>query len=202
MQTRRLAGLLVIGVSALAPGVSAQSVQLPSYSYFGVGTSVLVPDRGSTFLGGVNRAAAGTNDLGVPLLPFAPFSNRGIGQDRSASHVGVSVFIHDFETMEAAIAREASRSSTLHPRLPVAQYPLPPREPASRSSLPSVTEIRRRGQSQQVSREEEALDFFRRGERAEAEGKATVARIYYQMVIRRASDDLRSQAMAKLAEIR
>ena len=57
------------------------------------------------------------------------------------------------------------------------------------------------GQAQQDIRDDEAARFFARGEKAEAEGKANVARIYYQMAARRATGDLRTQVAAKLDAI-
>ena len=82
---------------------SAQTVQLPTFSFFGVGTTVSVPDHGATFMGGVTRAADGSNEFGVPGLAFPGFQNRSIGQERSASNVWVTATIHDFDAMDQAL---------------------------------------------------------------------------------------------------
>ena len=47
----------------------------------------------------------------------------------------------------------------------------------------------------------EAEKFFERGRQAEADGKPNVARIYYQMAVRRASGDLKKQALARLEAV-
>ena len=75
-------------------------MQLPTFSYFSVNTTVTVPDRGSAYLGGVNRAAEGRNEFGTPLLPFRPFRNVGIGRETSASGMWVTATIHDFDAMD------------------------------------------------------------------------------------------------------
>ena len=79
--------LLAVGlVSASAFGQQGTAVQLPTFSYFTTNTTVSVPDRGSVYLGGVNRAASGRNEFGAPLLPFR---NRSFGTERSATSAWV-----------------------------------------------------------------------------------------------------------------
>ncbi|MCO8125062.1 hypothetical protein NHH03_25220 [Stieleria sp. TO1_6] len=71
-----------------ADWAGAQIVQLPSFSYFNYSGSVLVPDRGSTSLGGISRASLN--------------SRRGLLQRRTASSLGhggatahVTIIDHD-----------------------------------------------------------------------------------------------------------
>ena len=52
--------------------------------------------------------------------------------------------------------------------------------------------------ARQATRAEEADTFFARGQKAEADGKPGVAKIYYQMALRRAAGDLKQQAQARL----
>ena len=52
--------------------------------------------------------------------------------------------------------------------------------------------------AKEQTRASEAVEFFERGERAEAEGKANVAKIYYQMAARRAEGELKDLVAAKL----
>ena len=82
-----LAGLLIAAPAAAWAQVPA-TVQLPTYSFFSVGTSVSVPDRGSAYLGGVNRASTGSSEFGIPLRPFG---NRSYGSQRSASSPSTAV---------------------------------------------------------------------------------------------------------------
>jgi hypothetical protein len=200
--------LVLRAASALG---QATSVQLPTYSYFGVGTTVMVPDGGSAYLGGVNRARSSRIEGGVPGLPFAPFQNRAIGSERSASNMSVSVTIHDFAAMDAyllgqtaggnpvaasgmaPIAGQRSAANQLTPRPSEAWQPRPAESPA-----PSVAQIQAEGRQQQQTREDEGGDFYRRGQAAEAAGKAGVAKIYYQMAARRAVGPLKDEILARL----
>jgi hypothetical protein len=191
---------------------------------FTTSTTVSVPDRGSVFMGGIKRGSTGRNEFGVPMLGKLPylgplFKNSGIGSEYSASNMHVSVFIHDFEAMEEALLGQSATSQSLaaveraQPRSALAAYgqTLQPRNPsagrswhpASLASTPSLTpmsaaEARAERLAEQQTRADEALSFFQRGQQAEAEGKANVAKIYYQMCARRASGSLKEQVLARL----
>jgi hypothetical protein len=62
----------------------------------------------------------------------------------------------------------------------------------------TVAEIQARRQQQQQSRLTEAEQFYQRAQDAEEAGKASVAKIYYQMAARRATGELKQQALAKV----
>jgi len=204
------------------------TVQLPTFSFFSVGTTVSVPDRGSVYMGGVKRAATGRNEFGAPMLPFRPFRNSAIGMERSASSVRATAYIHDFDAMEEALMGQASslQSSSYRPssqwgpavrpsRSQIAAYgnTLQPRNPAGGSSwhaagtsgaaLPqlSVADAKAEHAAQEVARNDKAADYFARGQLAEAGGKANVAKIYYQMAARRATGTLQQQVAARLEAI-
>ncbi|MCI0334258.1 MAG: general secretion pathway protein GspD [Planctomycetes bacterium] len=64
---------------------SGVTVQLPSFSFVSVVTTVSVPDGGTVLLGGIKRLNEGRNEFGVPLLSKVPYINRlfrnvGIGR--------------------------------------------------------------------------------------------------------------------------
>jgi general secretion pathway protein D len=64
---------------------SGVTVQLPSFSFVSVVTTVSVPDGGTVLLGGIKRLSEGRNEFGVPLLSKIPyidrlFRNIGIGR--------------------------------------------------------------------------------------------------------------------------
>jgi general secretion pathway protein D len=64
---------------------SGVTVQLPSFSFISVVTTVSVPDGGTVLLGGIKRLSEGRNEFGVPLLSKIPYVNRlfknvGIGR--------------------------------------------------------------------------------------------------------------------------
>ena len=86
----------------------APTVQLPTFSFAGVGTTVMVPDGGAAYLGGINRASDGRSEFGVPGITFPGFQNRGIGQDRSTSSFWVTATIHDFDAMDQALLNTPS----------------------------------------------------------------------------------------------
>ncbi len=52
------------------------TVQLPSFSFVSVVTTVSVPDGGTVLLGGIKRLNEGRNEFGVPLLSKVPYINR------------------------------------------------------------------------------------------------------------------------------
>lgn len=201
--------LVVLELGAGTALGQATAVQLPTYSFFSTATTVSVPDRGSVYLGGVKRAATGRNEFGSPLLPF---KNRGIGTERSASNMHVSVYIHDFDAMDEYLLSQPTRSNPygLQPRRESLAGPAPrgwqpradvPPVPAGGPAAMSVAELRAKHLRQQQTQHEEALSFFERGQNAEAAGKANVARIYYQMAARRAGGELKDRIAARLEAV-
>jgi hypothetical protein len=213
---RKLACLLLIVIALVAARVSAQTVQLPTFSFTSVGTTVSVPDQGAAFLGGINRASSGQNEFGVPGLPFVPFRSRGMGQDRSASNMWVTATIHDFDAMDQALLNSPSPSGVAamsrasrgalaafgHTEQPRAANLAGSWQPAP-VALPALdlTAEQSRRVAQQQTRADDADSYFERGRQAEADGKPSVARIYYQMAARRATGDLKQQCLARLEAI-
>jgi Flp pilus assembly secretin CpaC len=59
-----------------AKNSSGVTVQLPSFSFVSVVTTVSVPDGGTVLLGGIKRLTEGRNEFGVPLLSKVPYINR------------------------------------------------------------------------------------------------------------------------------
>ena len=65
---------------------SGTTVQLPTFSFVTVTTTVSVPDGGTVLLGGIKRLSEGRNEFGVPMLNKIPYVNRlfknvGIGRE-------------------------------------------------------------------------------------------------------------------------
>lgn len=61
------------------------TVQLPTFSFVTVTTTVSVPDGGTVLLGGIKRLSEGRNERGIPILSKIPyisrlFKNVGIGR--------------------------------------------------------------------------------------------------------------------------
>ena len=66
----------------------------------------------------------------------------------------------------------------------------------------SVAEIRRRQAATVATQQNEALSYLSRGQQAEREGKAGVAKIYYKMGLRRASGDVKARLQGKIDAIK
>ena len=65
------------------------TVQLPTFSFVTVTTTVSVPDGGTVLLGGIKRLSEGRSEYGTPILNKIPYINRlfknvGIGRDTSS----------------------------------------------------------------------------------------------------------------------
>lgn len=232
----RSAMTAVIGVAIVVGQAAAQqdiTVQLPTFNFTTVQTTVSVPDGGTGLLGGIGRASEGSTSRGVPMLGKIPgvsrlFANRGIGRDvglsqmsitpriiiqeeeelrqtgvsaemlsqLSAASSGVRPFaVADGSPADPAVSRKAdfiARNIARHPAAPAAA------EEAGRTP-PSVEQIRRQNELAKVQRTSEAEEFFAKGQRAETEGKAGVAKIWYQMAARRAQGELQREVAERLA---
>jgi len=55
---------------------SGTTVQLPTFSFVTVTTTVSVPDGGTILLGGIKRLSEGRNEFGTPILNKIPYLNR------------------------------------------------------------------------------------------------------------------------------
>src|SRR4029079_6719707 len=55
---------------------SGVTVQLPTFKFVSVVTTVSVPDGGTVLLGGIKRLNEGRDEFGVPLLSKVPYVNR------------------------------------------------------------------------------------------------------------------------------
>ncbi len=185
---------VLLPAAAFAQGITLQE---PTFSSFSIGTTVMVPDQGSTLLGGISRSASGSSEFGVPMLPGPLFKSRGIGQDTSASSVRATVFIHDFDAMDQALLGAPAPGAITFSLRPAGDAPaavagraLPPRatklagnwlpdaSPPDAATAPTnLAQEQARRAEQQETRSTEAEQYFDRGRQAEADGKPQVARI-------------------------
>ena len=93
------------GQTTTAGGVT---VQLPTFSFVTVTTTVSVPDGGTVLLGGIKRLSEGRNEFGVPILSKLPYVNRlfknvGIGRETQSLMMMVTPRIIIQEEEEALI---------------------------------------------------------------------------------------------------
>ena len=97
--------LIILSGAAFAQAQD-RVVQQPVIRQMRVGTSVSVPDGGRAFLGGVSQGATSPKRFGGPFR-----SGTNTGREFSNSSQSVSVYIHDFEAMDAASLNAAEDSS-------------------------------------------------------------------------------------------
>jgi general secretion pathway protein D len=95
--------------SSQAGGVT---VQLPSFSFVAVVTTVSVPDGGTVLLGGIKRLSEGRKEIGVPLLSKVPYINRlfknvGIGRETDSLMMMVTprIIIQEEEEERLGVAQ-------------------------------------------------------------------------------------------------
>lgn len=88
--------------------VQAQIVQLPSVYNFSSSGAVLVPDGGSTMLGGSGYARQGSTSSG-----FGPLSSRALAGSAGGSTLSASVQIIDLEALDQAILASATPRTSM-----------------------------------------------------------------------------------------
>ena len=190
-----------------------QVVQLPTLRSFSVDTTVVVPDRGSAFLGGVSRASYGSNSYGVPGFSKLPglgrlFTNRSSGSSVSSSNASVSATIIDLHEMDEAVLAAAARQRALaatdvarrHRAAFLAQHIGRTNATQFVRSQPTVGGPPDRRTSKRRT-EVTALDVFATAQRAEAAGRLGAARCGYRRVERMAHGELQTRAQARLAAL-
>lgn len=121
---------IALGALQFASDAVAQNatVQLPSLGRFSVGTTVVVPDRGRAYLGGVKRAAESTQRFG----PLVRGSNKGL--ERSHAGMTASAYIHDLREMDRRLLEQG--------RIDVARRSGPPLKGYAGHAYRSLTGVR------------------------------------------------------------
>lgn len=109
------------------------AVQLPTFEQFSVSTTVVVPDRGSLYLGGVNRSNLGRSSLGQSQFGrgLPGLGNRSFGRSSAASGLSISATIIDHDEIDRALLAEAARRRGARFDVfgrPVAEAPRMPRD--------------------------------------------------------------------------
>jgi hypothetical protein len=212
--------VLVAAGSTLCPAQSfQQTVQLPTFSFFTVSTTVSVPDSGSAFLGGVKRARYGMTSRGTPGLGNVPglsrlFSNRGRGASLASSGASVSATIIDHAEMDALLLSEAAGrrpaggalTETDRKALTLSSHIGRPSDAGLRlggdAPRESVAAIRVRHEAASREHDAEMQAYWHRGQTAESLKRWGAARVSYDVIVRRGSGELRDRAAARLAQLR
>jgi hypothetical protein len=198
-----LLAVVVLASAILSAGNAvAQTVQLPTFHFFTLNTSVLVPDGGDAFLGGVDRASSGRIERGIPGLPGGrPFTNSAIGGSTAASGVSVSAQIHDLDAMDRAILGD-NFVATSSARIPAVRTP---RQLAAvqtgANPIGSVAALRTQVAAEDAAAEMEAAESLARGRQLLTEGKTSLAKTYLKVAARHSKAEARDQALALLREL-
>lgn len=180
------------GLVCLFPGVCAVAqqavVQQPSVEVMSGSTTVSVPNRGRTVIGGVGRGASSRSVYG----PFPSGVNNGRSFD--GSNMSVGAYIHDFEELDrqalsAAESRAPDRNfRSGNARADRAYDSLMHRD---RSLLRANGTEPGPGLSRGSDAKERGLsphELLERGRKAEAAGKSGVAVAFYRQARDRGSD--------------
>jgi hypothetical protein len=197
-------GIAVFGITSAAwaqgqqqpPPNAPTTVQLPTFSFFTVQTTVSVPDRGGAYLGGIGRGADSSTTRGI-----GPLANRGLASSRGASGMSVHATIIDHHEIDQAILAQAAAERGAAANPAVAKAAAISRTVGKSDSLDSVAAIREQQSAAAAKQASEATEYFAKAQKAEADGKPGVATIFYQMVIRRDATQLKQQAQARLAAL-
>lgn len=127
------------------------TVQLPTFRNFSMSTTVVVPDRGRVYAGGINRSYRSSSRRGTPLLPS---TSRGYAGGTSSSGVSVSAHIHDLQELDQARLAEweqikASRRRNTSNAV-VLSKPSTAIPTTRNHRLPRVSDVRRRMEAQRL----------------------------------------------------
>jgi hypothetical protein len=189
------------GAPVVAGAAVPGTVQLPTFHFFTNTGTVVVPDGGDAFLGGVSSSAAGRVDRGIPGLPSRPFTNNAIGSSTAAGNVSVSAQIHDLEAMDQALLGQAVSSDSV--RLPLARPQQLAAAKQNGQALQSVAAIKAQMAAEDAAKDQRAATDLERGRQQIAAGKPGVAKIYFQSAAKQAAtgSDVQKQALAGLQQV-
>lgn len=206
-----LAAIALLAAAAVDSGASAQgipyrgpvgatTVQLPTFNFFAISTSVEVPDSGEGFLGGNSSSAAGSSQGGIPGLGARPFSNGALASTSRSGGVSVRATIHDFDAMDRALLgadfnAAGGAGTAIGGKSPAGALAI---DSAGSSSL---ADIRRQQAAEDAAAATEAERLMEEGKAYEAAGKLGLAKIQYRMASRRATGAVKQQALANLQRL-
>lgn len=173
------------------------SVQLPSFQFTTVSTSVLVPDGGGALLGGIGSSQRATFQNG----PFLPGRAGGVGT--AAGAMQVTAQVHDLRALDAATLAAARGTPATQPPAEAAwtaRFDAARQSSAGRGDV-SVAELRRQQAAGTAARLREAEELLRRAADAEAAGQPGLARLYYRLAAEKGVGPVAERARAELARL-
>lgn len=190
---------------ACAQGTAQAEVVVPTINVFSVGTTVSVPDRGGTLLGGLNSAAERRAE--------GPGGGRGFASSRRSGNATVNVWIHDLHEQDEMIESRRDVASKPASGFAAGLQSYASSRASGGSAKSSVTASAATSNSSGASsengsvassgnfakadaakadratglaldkdgRESQAADYLNRGDDAASRVKTTVAKLYFQM---------------------
>ena len=209
MRSFRFFLMVLLGI-ATVDVAGAQTVQLPTFYFAAVGTTVSVPDRGSALLGGIGRSGSFSGSRGLPLAGKVPgvgrlARNRSLVHATGAGNIHVTATIIDHAELDKAVLAQATSRAAVDHRAVFLSRKVGRRQDTATGAGSSagvadlsVSEIRRRSLADAQQLEREARQLYERGRRAEDTAKYRVATIYYQMATRRSAGQVKEQALARV----
>lgn len=157
------------------------AVQQPVVGTSSVNTTVSVPDRGRIYLGGTSSAQSGRSQYG----PFR--SGPSSGYTRSATSMSATVYIHDLHAMDEELLNSGPSST-----------PLTSSDVRSAGgSIAARLAARESAKQVEVEPVDKAAQFEQLARKAEEAGKASVAKMHWQMAAKHGS----RIAQTRLAEL-
>src|SRR5262245_54455779 len=101
MSRHNLIASAVILVLLFVAAADAQTVQLPTFEFFGVATTVVVPNQGQIAV--VGRGGR------MGMRDGAAFAATGRGGSRAWRGIGVSAVVHDLAELDRQVLAQAAR---------------------------------------------------------------------------------------------
>ena len=206
---RFMLGMLLAGSSFVGTSAAQFVIQQPIVQQFGVQTSVVVPDRGFLFLGGVSRAAHSRYSPGLfgPGFfgPVGPCGCRGssYGFDYQATSLSVGVSILDLAEMDRQVLAEADGMLRREPEIlgrpggALRFFAGPPARPAMPPKMVALPGPREPSAADVQKKLNDPERLLKLGQEAEAAGQFGVAKLHYQEARRLGS----LEAPLRLAEL-
>lgn len=173
-----VAGVLWATNSGICCGqqVFQQTVQLPTFHYTGVSTTVVVPARGVTPLSTVSRFGSAT--------PFDRIGSRGFGRSASVMQFSVGATIIDNREIDREILAEAARRRG--DTVDVLGRPVEP-------TAQPLQNLRRK--------DPHSAKNLQRAREAEQTGLKSTAQILYRRVLSQGNTKQRREAAERLAQL-
>ncbi|MCC9605165.1 hypothetical protein LOC68_24325 [Blastopirellula sp. JC732] len=191
---RKLLFLSALLSPCFAGILCAQVVQLPEVHNFSVGTSVLVPDRGMTYGGGVLRRSESSGQVGSFSIP----SGRSYSSSSSSQSSWVKAYIHPSPAeMDEILLGNSARPQPQD----AASLRMIGAGDLNQRATNSLAAIRRQLSAEDAVANQKALKYADMAEDCLKEGKTSIAKLFLRSAISTARGDYQVELKERLKEI-